>query len=233
MTPAEEITELKRRLSALEEMVFRRHRVRCAVLRIIEIWPGPFTVQSVEDVLKLKYPEAAAEMKPYEVSGHLRKLEKAGHVARTNEAAGAMAAIYHFVSLPPLGRPGPKFSRRAAYESGFRAMVRRALDDLPPEFTLLDIQEWMANHLPEAKIPYGSWSSTLYKLTQSGELVCIRGRGTNCSARRKVWKIGSVRVTPTGAEAQELETAWREFRKTLDIAEVAQQETSLQRGEAA
>lgn len=212
------VADLKRRVSALEEMAFRKHRHRRCLERIVEKWPGPFTCQQIQEAVKEFHPEIFSELKPYAVSSFLGSLERAGSIARTTDGGtGCLSTVYELVGqIVDCGkRPGTKFNRRSRYESGFRHIVRTALADLPEEFTLEDLRGWMAKHMPDTKIPYGSWSSTLYKLTQSQELICIKGRGTNCSAERKVFTRGPRRVAASGEEFRELEASWMEFRKSM------------------
>lgn len=213
----EHCADLVRRVAALEEMVFRTSRTRRAILRVLASWPGPFTVQQIQQALSEYYPDVAREMKPHAVSNTIKRLEKSGHVILVNEGKGQVAAIYETVGEinPEEGRRGAKYGRRANYESGFRNIIRRALPDLPDEFTLDDVRQWIKDNLPGVRIPYGTWSSTLYKLQQQGELVVVKNRGKNVSVNRKVYARGPVRVAPTGEEVRELQAAWEEFRKRM------------------
>ena len=212
-----EVLELKRRVSALEEMLFRTHRIRKAIDHVVNNWPGPFTVQEIEKAIREFHAEVWREMKPYAVSNAVRALEKTGVVIRLNDGKGCNSAMFQRTRDVPdiTKRPGKPFNRQAPYESGFRAIVRKAIDDLPSEFTLADLRAWMDKNMPTARIPYGSWSSTLYKLTQSQELICTKGRGSNCSAKRKAWTRGPMRVAPSGEELRDIESAWSEFRKSM------------------
>jgi len=213
----QELQELRRRVASLEEMIFRKHRARRCMERIVQAWPGPFTVQQIDKALAEFHPEIHRELAPYAVSSFVNSLLRASVITRLTDGAGQVAALFERIGEVPdcTRRTGRKFNRRAAYESGFRHIVRSALDDLPAEFTLQDLREWMEKQMPHARIPYGSWSSTLYKLTQSGELICVKGRGSNCSARRKVWKRGPRKVAPSGEEVRELEAAWARFRSSM------------------
>lgn len=219
-----EIAELRRRVHALEEQVFRKHAARRAVEKIVEAWPGPFTIQQIEAALKHSDPAVAAEMKTYAVPQLVGRWEKAGIVQRVHAGQGSVGSVFALVgSFQPGVRPGKRYGRTAKYETGFRSIVRQALADadFPPRFTLDDLRAWMKEKLPFTEIPYGSWSSTLYKLQQQGELVVVENRNKHCSVNRKVYARGKVQVLPTGEEKQAMadaEKAWREFRQTMNVA---------------
>lgn len=214
----EHCADLQRRVAALEEMVFRTHRARKIILQTIEAWPGPFTAQQIETAIKEFHPEVFSGLKPYAVTNQITRLEKTSAVVRENTGRGQIATIFRTVGkIAEASRPGPKYGRRANYESGFRNIVRSALRDLPEPFMLQDLRDWMKQNLPGVEIPYGSWSSTLYKLQQQGELVCLARKGKNTSCNRKIYGRGPVRVTPTGDEMKEMEQAWREFRDGMKI----------------
>jgi hypothetical protein len=225
----EHCAELLRRVGALEEMVFRKHAVRKTVLRIIASWPGPFTPQQIFDAVKVFAPDQAAGMKQHAIDGTLRQLERDGVLDRSVEGNGRNASVFEVIGDVPdgCGRPGPKYGRKATYESGFRNILRAALAELPKEFRLDDLKKWLVEKMPSAQIPYGSLSSTLYKLEQSNELVVVKRAHY---LRGKIYTRGPKHVTPTGEEMRELEQAWQEFRSGMKI-ETPEIETSLERGE--
>ncbi len=226
----EHCADLLRRMAALEEQVFRKHSARNAIFRVIDAWPGPFTPQQILKALLEFEPEVAAGLKQFAVDQQIKKLERDGVVSRTVQGNGRNAAVFEVVGEMPktCGRPGPKYGRRASYESGARNIIRTALNDLPEEFNLDDFKAWCEKKIPDVQIPYGSLSSTLYKLEQSEELVCSRRRHY---LRGKYWKRGPKRVMPSGDEIKELEKAWQEFRSGMNV-ETPERLTPLERGEA-
>ena len=228
MNCCEHCAELQRRVAALEEMVFRTHRSRNAILKLLAEWPGPFTVQQIESALKEREPEISAGLKPYAIASTIARLEKSGTVSRITNGTGCVASIFQVIGQIPKagGRPGRQFNRKADYESGFRNIVRTALADLPPVFTLDDLRKWVTANLPDVQIPYGSWSSTLYKLQQHGELDVVK---MSHRLRGKVYARGSRRVAPSGDEVKALEQSWQNFRAGIIVPQEEQYLPPLQR----
>jgi len=213
---AQELHELRRRVAALEEFIFRTKRAKNCILGIIEKWPGPFTIQQIDQAIREFNPQVAAELKPYAVANKVHQLERDGDVVRTINGSCCVASVFELIGEPRKGRPGREYNRKAQYESGFRSIVRSALDDLPDQFTLADLRAWMAQHMPDGpRIPYGSWSSTLYKLQQNQELICVKGKGSNCSTERKIFTKGPKRVGASGEELRDIEASYAEFRKSM------------------
>lgn len=75
--------ELKKRLSNLEEFVYRKHTTALAVRNTIARWPGAFTIQHIEAAIKEFKPDVFAVLKPYAVQQQVSKLERDGVVTRT------------------------------------------------------------------------------------------------------------------------------------------------------
>ncbi len=104
------------------------------------------------------------------------------------------------------------------------------MEELPAEWTILDLRRWVAEKAPSARVPYGSWSSTLYKMTQQRELRVVRGGGRGPAL--KVYARGDRRIGPTGEEIRELEAAWREFRAQIETPD-GEFMSAIKRGEEA
>ena len=77
MPCCEHCAELQRRVAALEEMVFRKHAARIAILDLLRAWPGPFTVQQIEAALKERKLEISAGPGPALTKWELEEKEKA------------------------------------------------------------------------------------------------------------------------------------------------------------
>lgn len=203
------LAALEGRVAVLEATTYKRAGVQTTVDRLVENWPGPFTSQQILDALKEVRPDLA-EAGKHAAGQRLYKLEKMGRITRTHQGCGRVATIWERSPAAP----NPKVGKKTDYESGFRSIVRTAMasSELPEEFTLADIQAWMARNLPNTKVPYGSWSSTLYKLQQRQELVVHKPAHT---VPLKVYKRGPRVVTPTGDELRELEVSWAAFKEQL------------------
>lgn len=213
--------ELLQRIATLEERVLTLESVSHkssaranAVNTLVAGWPGPFTAQQIHAAVNERWPELRAPINAIGVK--LSRMEKQGIIIRTFQGRGPHANIYVRSEEPAAqaGRPGSRRGRRDAYESGIRAVIREAIDDLPAEFTQPEVRAWVAAHRPALVVPEGSYSSTLYKLTQLKELVVVRGGRR--SRGLKFYARGPVRVAPNGDEVRELETAWREFRAGIE-----------------
>jgi hypothetical protein len=214
MTDEVRIQELERRVAALEEALFRTHKARKAIESIIKKWPGDFSIQQIESALKEFFPDVARTIKPYGVDTRVRALVKAGALLKVTDGTGCVASIYRLIGeVPNMVKPGRKYNRQAEYESGFRNIVRTALRDLPEQFNLADLRKWMADNIPDVKIPYGSISSTLYKLQQQDELVVVKKAHT---VPLKIYARGSRVVMPSGEEAKAMELAWETFKKEME-----------------
>ncbi len=227
------IAELERRVLSLEGLLHKRGGLAGVVRHIVKNWPGPFTAQQIRDAVYKYYPNHKPIEEHHQIEVIITRIEKQGFICKTFEGRGPSANIYEIVQEPPAGagRKGTKLASHAGNESGFRNIVRGALDELPEKFTLADLKKWLAEKMPDAQIPQGSWSSTLYKLTQSEELICVKGSGTNVSANRKLWTRGPRRVTPSGDELRDVEKAWLDFRSQMDIQPTPELLPALQREE--
>jgi hypothetical protein len=208
-----DVAALRGRVLKLEECVFKRHRLSLVIKELVERWPGPFTAQQIRQAIRERHPDALEPNDNYRVEAKLRWMEKAGFIVCTHRGNGRLGSIYERAANGPALRfHGNKMNVKHSYESGFRHIVRTALNDLPAEFRLDDLRKWMAEHMPEADIPYGSWASTLYKLQEADELVVVKRSHYNCG---KVYARGPKRVAPDGDEIRALEASWQEFRKTV------------------
>lgn len=229
----ERLAQLERRVLSLEGRVYHAGALARAVRQVVERWPGPFTAHQIRDTVYDLQPGLRPVTEHDQVALLLCRMEKAGQVVCTERGAGPNPNIYVRAECPPSegGKRGAKFGHRRDYESGFRGIVRVAMDELPEEWTILDLRDWVAKRLPETQVPYGSWSSTLYKLTQQEELVVVRG-GRKNGAGLKVYKRGPRRIGVTGQELTELESAWKEFRAQIETEPLPDFETPLERGVA-
>jgi hypothetical protein len=209
------IEALDARVLALEIQCRKSSGLSNAINAIVAKWPGPFTAQQIRDAIIELYPGLIRMEQRSSVEGKIGRMCKAGIAVCLFQGSGPHPSIYERAAHPPpgAGRPGARLGARHNYESGFRAMVREALPELPERFTLLDLQKWIGTRYPEARIPEGSWSSTLRKLTDLGELKVVKfgHRGKSL----KVYTRTSKRVAPSGAELTAVQDAWREFRSTI------------------
>lgn len=201
--------QLERRVQTLEAATRKRSALGNAVRATIDKWPGPFTARLLCEALRQYHPEALPARDTYQVQRLLQRLERSGWLTRTSQGRGAHASVYERTAM----QAPPRLGRRRAYESGFRALVRRALDELPKEFGLAELKAWVAAHAPQVRIPEGSWSSQLWKMEQAGELAVAHPAGR---LDRKLYTRGRVRIGPNGQERTELETAWSEFREQME-----------------
>jgi hypothetical protein len=232
MNLEERVAALEGRLRSVEAVMFKRGGVSGMVGRLVRDWPGPFTFQQVHEAV-CKQP-GMEDAKLSQCQQRLYKMEKQGLIIRTHQGRGSVANIFERAAHAPQD-VSRRVNRRHDYESGFRHIVRSAMasEDLPEEFTLADVQRWMAAHMPEVKIPYGSWSSTLYKLQGQGEIVVAKQRHTT---RLKVYRRGERVVMPSGEEMAELEKSWTDFKKKFEPVKSAESwkdgaMSSLERGE--
>lgn len=157
-------SSFQRRVAALEEMLFRKHRARKAASRSRAPCGPP----------SRRWPP---RLRPYAVSQMISSWEKKEVLARTVRGKGQCASVYVVIG-----------------------------------------------QFPCTEIPYGSWSSTLYKLQQAGELA-VHTANKNTSIKRKLYGRGARRVLPTGEEMREIaaaEKAWREFRAGLKVENPAE-----------
>jgi len=231
MTIEDRLSALEGRVRALEGVIYKRGGVGAAVKRLVEQWPGPFTFQQIhEAVIKQKGLEDVL-LPP--VQQRLYKMEQ-GFIIRTHQGTGCVSNIFERCHRPN-DPSSNRTNRKTDYESGFRHIIRSALasEDLPEVFGLEDIQKWMAIHMPAVQVPYGSWSSTLYKLQERGELIVVAQKHTT---KLKRYRRGEKVIQASGEEMAELEKAWSDFRKTLDNGQPAESWSDgglsvLQRGE--
>jgi hypothetical protein len=223
---------LERRVLSLEGKVYHNGAVARAVREVVSKWPGPFTANQIREAVYELQPDLRPPRELNQVHVIVGRMEKAGEVICVTRGAGPTPNIYERASCPPAraGKSGSRLGVKAGNESGFRSIVRGALEELPAEFTVADLRAWMSKRCPEARIPYGSWSSTLYKMQKQKELIVVRNAG--CSIGLKVYGRGPRRISSTGAELRELEESWREFRAQIKIPD-AEMETPLQRGNVA
>ncbi len=206
------LSELEERVRRLEAMTFKRQGLTAALLGMVRAWPGPFNAMQVLETMHEKTPFGANISS---VLQSLYKLERKGLIIRTHQGRGRVGNIWELTARPP-DPLAARRNRQADYESGFRHIVRGALADaqFPKEFTLADLRNWMATNLPNVRVPYGSWSSTLYKLQQAGELVVLKKAHT---VPLKVYGRGERVVMPTGEELTGLERAWKEFKENFTV----------------
>lgn len=213
-TLEERIGHLERRIVALEGKMFHSGGLGAAVRRVVAAWPGPFTSNMIRDAVYETRPELVPVTEQHQVCTIINRMEKQNLILCTQRGAGPTPNIYERVTNPPAGstKCGAKMGQRHGNESGFRTIIRTALADLPEEFTIQDLRDWVAKHLPDAKIPYGSWTSTLYKMCAQQELRVVRGGRRSGGSGLKVYGRGPRRVAPSGEELRDLEAAWAQFR---------------------
>jgi len=227
------LAALERRVLSLEGRIYHNGGLSSGVRRVVGSWPGPFTAELIRRAVYELHPELKPVTEEHQVSCLLTRMEKAGEIICTSRGAGPTPNIYIRASRPPAsaGRSGGKFGTRHDGESGFRGIVRQAMDDLPKAFTLIELRAWVAKHAPSAVVPDGTWSSTLYKMTQQQELVVISPQSKVDGHRRrvKVYGRGPRRIGLTGDEIGELEAAWKAFRAENPVKS-AESLTPLERG---
>ena len=223
------IDALERRLLTLEAVWHKSSAIANGVDSIIARWPGPFTARQVHEALLAEHPELGNMIEHHKVEPKIHRMAKAGLLLVTFQGAGPHPTIYERNPNPPAaaGQPGAKRGARHDYESGFRAVVREALEVLPERFTLADLQAWVAEHKPALVVPEGSWSSTLRKLIDLEELVVVE-RGTRGRTLKKYSRTEK-RVAPNGDELRSLELAWKEFRAANPVAKMPDYVPSLKR----
>jgi hypothetical protein len=210
------LADLERRVNSLEAVTYKRGVLSRAIRAVIDKFPGPFSARQIRQAVHEYFPQALPPKDYFQVEVHLRKLEKRGIILCLEKGYGSRATIYERAkAIPPgAGKPGNNnLNTHHSYESGIRSVIRSALDELPEAFTLADVRRYVEQRLPAAKIPQGSWSSTLYKLTQRGELEVVR---QHHSHSRRTYKRGPVRVQPSGDVMRETEAAWAEFRRVME-----------------
>ena len=212
------IAELEKRILALEANVFKTRGLTIALHTIIHRWPGPFTAQQVREVLYERYPEFARMENHSTVETKIHRMVKQNLVTITQQGLGPHPTIYEITGD---WQPGVKAARgqkrggRHDYETGFRSVVRHALDHLPAHFKLTDLKAWVAANLPDLRVPDGSWSSTLHKLVETEELTVVKypHRGKTLKEYARTAK----RVAPSGEQLNQLQQAYREFRNGLQL----------------
>ena len=228
----ERIAALEARVLSLEGAVFKTRGLTIALQEIVSRWPGPFTAAQVREVLYSRHPELKPMEATHTVEVKLAKMEKQGFIVCTFRGAGPHPNIYEVVPGWKPGDRGPKGTKRGTHhkhESGFRSIVRQALDQLPARFTLVDLKRWVKTNLPEVEIPEGSWSSTLRKLVENEELVVVKfgHRGKTLKEYSRTEK----RVAPSGDEIKVTEQAYREFRESLGIQPLPELLSTIDRAE--
>ena len=230
MNLEERLAELERRIVAIEGYMWKRGGLGKAVREMVDKWPGPFTAKQITAAVYEVHPELRPAKEYGQVSTIMQRLVKQQLITETFRGAGPNPNIYERNTNPPLGAgvKGMKTNTHRDNESGFRGIVRSALDELPAEWTINELRAWVALKAPDAVIPYGSWSSTLYKLTQSKELVVVRGGGRGRGSALKVYGRGPRRITPSGEELRDLEKSWQDFRATIKTEPVADMLMSAQ-----
>lgn len=209
------LDELERRINSLEAVTYKRGVLARAIWSVIEKWPGPFTGQQIRKAVQEFHPGALPAKDYSQVENYIGKLEKQSRVIRIQQGKGRNGSVFTKASSPPsgAGKTGSKLNSRRSYESGFRALVRCALGDLPKQFTLYDLRRWFAENKPGVQIPSGSWSSTLYKLQQRDELIVVKN---SHSVKHKVYARGPVRIGPSGDEMKQLEKNWEDFKVEME-----------------
>jgi hypothetical protein len=225
------LAELERRVLSLEGKIYHSGAMARAVREVVSKWPGPFTAMQIRDAVYELQPDLKPPRELNQVHVIVGRMEKAGQIVCTFRGAGPTPNIYKRVTCPPAkaGVAGARFGRKDGNESGFSGIMRAALEDLPMEFTIEDLKKWVGEKLPSAKIPAGTWSSTLFKMQTRRELVVLRNGGRS-RLGLKVFGRGPRRISPTGDEVRQLEEAWKEFRKSVVIPD-ADFKTVLQRNE--
>lgn len=222
------IEALERRVLTLDAAMHKTSALANAVRSVIARWPGPFTAQQIRAAVMELYPGLMQIEQRQSVESKIHRMVKQGQAVCLVRGAGPPPSIYERVATPPpvAGRKGAKSGARHSYETGFRAIVREFLMEREGEFTLVDLQRWVAERHPDLRVPEGSWSSTLHQLTELGELRVTRR--PNRGKTLKTYERTSKRVAPSGAELREVEAAWREFRRSVkaDVPEIL---PSLQR----
>lgn len=208
---------IEARLNTLWARVFHKSALAEAIRGVVDKWPGPFTAQQIRGAIVEFHPQALPHKEHYQIDQCLRRMERAGQILRTQQGYGSKANIFERAANPPknAGKPHQRPAGiRPDYESGFRNLVRSVLDDLPETFSLADVRAAVAARAPGVQIPYGSWSSQLYKLTQRGELAVVK---QHQSVKHKLYSRGPVRIGPSGDELRELEKAWSDFRSQMAL----------------
>ncbi len=136
-----QVEELERRLVALECYVYKKGGLARAVREVISKWPGPFTADLIRTAVYELNPNLqplTPERYSHEVSSIICRLERAGQVIRTAQGTGPLPNIWIRSECPPeqAGKRGSRFGRKDEYESGFRGMVRQAMESLPEVWTI-------------------------------------------------------------------------------------------------
>jgi hypothetical protein len=211
-----------------------RRADRRRLFGLVRAWPGPFNAMQVLEAMlaKTSFRTTIAT-----ILQSLYRLERKGVILRTHQGRGRVGNIWELAVKQP-DELAKRRNRQADYESGFRHIVRAALADdaFPKEFTLADLKGWMAIHMPHVQVPYGSWSSTLYKLQQAGELRVVKAAHT---VPLKVYGRGERVVMPSGEELDGIEKAWLQFKEEFPRTEPgatqdwSQPGSILERGAAA
>ena len=229
----EKLQNLERRIVSLEGVIHKRGGLASAVRRVVEMWPGPFTATQIRDAVYETTPDLRPVVENYQVEATVRKMEKQSLILCTMRGAGPNPNIYEINPSPPASacKSGMKWNAHRDNESGFRGIVRAALDELPAQWTIEDLRKWVGEKLPNTTIPYGSWSSTLYKMTQQEELTVVRGGGRGKGSTLKVFIRGPRQIAATGQEVRELEASWKEFRASLNIQPPPEMLSGLERAE--
>lgn len=217
----EKFARLERRVLAIEGKLFHAGHLSMAVRTAVEAQDGEFTSSQIRDVVYLRHPHLKPEEDQGQVAVVLRRLELAGQVVCVEKGRGPKPNVYlrGKGSMRPV-RAGSKRGQKHGHESGFRSVVRAALSSgkLPDPFTVRDLRDWCAEHSPEVRVPYGTWSSTLYKLEQSGELVALQERVPSRQfGSLKAFRVGPVRVAPSGDVPTEKEADWASLRESMGI----------------
>src|SRR6266567_1325142 len=192
--------ELEERIRKLEAVTYKQQGITAALRGLVGVWPGQFNAMQMHAAMHERTqfkPSMATLMQA------IYKLEKKEVITRVHQGRGRVGNIWERRTAAAPDERAARMNRQHSYESGFRHIVRSALADpaFPKEFTLADVQTWMATNLPNTQVPYGSWSSTLYKLQQQGELIVVKPAHTT---PRKVYARGERVVMPSGDELRDM-----------------------------
>lgn len=207
--PAARLAALEARVAAIEVWLHHGAGITRAIRRAAAVWPGPFSARDIYEIVR----RGRIAVTFAGVSQHLQRLAKRGGLEIIRPGAGRVPTLYEHLAGMDHGAGCPRGTHHAN-TSGLICGLRRALPELPEQFSLDDVRTWMDAHWPGKKP--ANLGGYLAALRASGDIEVTRPRGHGPGAVCQLYRATN-RNAPNGERLTAHETAWRAFRSTLKI----------------